>query len=312
VRADRTFWRRAVLWMVFAFFVLSLIMLALPQVPASLKEFAKSLAEATGIVLFVAIAVEPVLRARFLEETRGDILWGLFNPDAPEDYRAALQHLASTKHYHYIHRWNLTFRWHDQQSGVLQVDRTSRWEGISYDKDGYTPRTIQWVKSSLDPYKTEVLEWSLTVPGNDAWRRDNSFSTEELKTNQYVESNDDGSVCVFEERIANSRRVPGAVSYTAVLKSRVYEPASGETELITRSPTLRTRVTIAGPALKDLDVWMRHIIVRPGYMEGLPLERLMIKSGEAQEIKLSLPGQMLIIAWRNHGSAEETQMTAEK
>ena len=210
-----------------AFFILSLIMLALPQAPASLKELAKSLAEATGIVLFVALAVEPVLRARFLEETRGDILWGLFNPDAPEDYRVALQHLAGTKHYHYIHRWDLNFRWHDQQKSVLQVDRALTWEGLSYEKDGYTPRTIRWARSSLHPHKTEVLEWSLTVPGNDAWRSGNRFTSEELKTNQFLEVNDDGSISLHEERIAKSRRVPRAVSYTAVFKSLVYEPASG-------------------------------------------------------------------------------------
>jgi hypothetical protein len=52
---------------------------------------------------------------------------------------------------------------------------------------------------------------------------------------------------------------------------------------------------------------MRHIMIRPGFMEGLPLERPRLQSGEAMELGLSLPGQMLIIAWRNIDSPREAK-----
>ncbi len=270
----------------------------------ALKEVSRSIAEAALISLVVALAVEPTLRARFYEETRDDLLWGLYNPDAPEEYRETLHHLARTKHFRRDVRWTIFFEWEDVQHKVLKIDLQVRSDGITYDKDGYIPRTRRWVNSSCGDYDSDILEWSLFVPAVAEWSDKNSFVGAQAAP--FITPEQDGSRVLDEEAISGSRRIPARTPYVTLFRSRHYQGSLGETELITRLPTLETVVSFEGGALADIDVWIRHMRIRPGFTEGLPLEWQRWE-GEPIRFGLSLPGQMMMVSWREKRSGEVTQ-----
>jgi hypothetical protein len=264
--------------------------LAPNTVPRSLVQ---GFSDAFLVTSVLAILVDPYLKRRMQHESGWGALFGFLNPNAPEGLREALKDLAICERYYTNASWVLTFAWHDEAQKILAVTMEVTYTGINIDLKPYRPKAKPWVLASTDGCQSEYLRYSLNCPGHI---QPVDVRGDELQPFTILQ--DDGSICIDTGRLAAGRAIPPGAHFNVVQCARMYRHASGYVPLQHDRYIEKVNLTLAGPALQDVDVRVSHpreegrrTPAEWKHLAGRP------RNPEPHAFGRVTPGQITLVSW---------------
>lgn len=263
------------------------------RIDSASRSLVQGFSDAFVITGLLAILVDPYMKRRMQEEAAWTAIFGYLNQNAPESLREALKELATCTRYYTKAAWTVQLDWLDETKRILVVTMTVEYTGVNLDLKPYRPNGKPWVLASTDDYESEYLQYSLHCTGHIT---PVDIRGENLKP--YVMTQDDGSICVDESRLAAGRAIPSGVTFENVNQARMYRHANGYVPLQHNKYIESIPITLAGSALADLDVRITH-----PRQEGrrVPSEWKRFSSSkknpESQTFGRATPGQITLVSW---------------
>jgi hypothetical protein len=260
------------------------------SVPRSLVQGFGDAFLVTGVL---AILVDPYLKRRMQQESGWSAVFGYLSPNAPEGLREAMKELAVCQRYYTKAAWKITFEWHDEVRRILAVTMEVTYTGINIDLKPYRPHGKPWVLASTDGYQSEYVRYSLNCPG---YIEPVDVRGEELRRHTVIQ--DDGSIYIEPAKLARGRLIPPGARFDVVRCARMYRHVSGYVPLQHDRYIERVPLSLAGGALKDLDVRVTH-----PREEGrqVPAEwKRLASSQSTTETRMfgrATPGQITLVSW---------------
>lgn len=254
----------------------------------------RGLGEAVLISAMLALIVDPYLKRRLRDESGWEVLFGYLNPMAPKHLREALKELASCKTYNTEVVWTVTFTWVDPEQAILALTIESFSASLNLDRRPQKIDERPWVLASIGGYQSEYLRYSLSCPGYFQ-----PIDLRDAELQPYVETHDNRSISLDDERMAAGRLLPPGVHFENIRVARMYRHGSGYLPLQHGKFAEKVAVVLKGDALSDLDIIVS--IPRRVHQKDLSEWRRRAAPPSEHNSRKKLgqvsPGQITLISW---------------
>jgi len=264
------------------------------------QEAARALAAGFGdafIIAFVlALLVDPVAQHQFAKEWGRDLYWAIFSPNAPQEFRDALQVLAAPVSYISRCTYEITFSDPDRKAdNGLQFYLQVKLSGVTLNRRGFRPSDRVFCPSGHEGVPSRYCYWSFE--GDDTDR-------EEYTENEMLAlgalSHDGGGNTVLDQSLLppQQKLVRFEGKYKVERHIKVMSTRSDYFPLRQDLIVLTQVVVIKGPAVTDLDFTLiqlgsgRQI---PGRSDTRPDGNVELNF---QIANVAFPGQASILSWR--------------
>jgi hypothetical protein len=259
------------------------------------RELSGSFGEALIIASLLALLVDPLAQHEFATEWGRDLYWAIFSPDAPQEFREALQSLAAPSGF--IRRCVYDIRLTQTRTPsdmTVELQLNVRAEGMVLDRHGFRPTDSVFALARCDGSPSTYHEWSLYGPEIEGAQ----YSTEELERlgALYVQSS--GRTILDQSRLpASMGTVPFRGTYEAVRKVSTTRRWADFYPLFQNRIVLEQVFMISGDVLDELDI----SVVQLG---GETLDRATEERPDGRAIirystkKVAFPGQASLVEWK--------------
>ncbi len=262
------------------------ISLTLP--PGNLwHDLTESLAEALIISLIIAAVVDPYIKAKFTGDATTSAALNAISPNAPSDLKQAFAPLLRPRHYSKLTNWLVSFDW-ERSEEVLRVTVRAVTTGRILGPKKFSPLSgASFILGSTDGYESRLTYWRFQVF---------SSGIDEEKTERELAAlckrHPDGRVTLDERKLYGGLLEP-ETEYTKTKEGVMYRRTSGYLPLWTSTTTVRSRYTISGSALRDLDI---EFLLRSDVI--IPKQSQVESKVEISNNELLVPGTCALVTWR--------------
>lgn len=254
----------------------------------SLSSVVAALGDALIIAAVLSVVVEPYLRRRFTGEFGRDIFWAIFSPDAPPEFRKALQTQAQPDVYWLSCYWVVNLSWVDGTREVLRVNVTVEATGKNLSRKGYMPDKPAWVLSTHDGKPSRYLRFRYKL-------QDSARPAIDLREPQIppLKSSDDGRWYFLESQVIPAdMTVPYQSNFEITREIETTRRASDFFPLYHGYTALAQELRICGPAFADL-----KIAAFPFEENARQDETDLAGSAAVFTCGVTFPGQATVIVW---------------
>ncbi|MDD7967295.1 hypothetical protein [Actinomycetospora lemnae] len=250
-----------------------------------------ALGEALIIAFVLALIVDPLMQHKLVVDWGRDLYWAIFSPDAPQEFKAALQEAAAPSAY--IRRCTYTLRL-NRIDNFVEADLVVREDGDVLDRGGYRPRDKVFIFAGSDGRPSRYKSWSFECP--DDLANSIELNASDLHGLGALSVEVTGRTVLDQSKIANMGVVPFRSRYELERGVETTRRTSDFLTLFRTKVVLEQVVVIRGDALKTLDVSVSHLAEAQ-----LEFEEEITPAGE-RVLKYStrhvtFPGQASVVHW---------------
>jgi len=258
------------------------------------RQLAAGFGDAFIIAFVLALLVDPVAQHQFATEWGRDLYWAIFSPDAPQDFRDALQGLAAPVGYVTRCTYELEFRELDESSdGLLSFYLRVSLSGVALDRHGFHPADKVLVVSGHGGHASKYSFWSFE--GEDGQRAE--YTESEMRSLGALSLDVGGTTVLDQSLLLHETHVPFRGKYKAERHVTVTCSRADYFPLFQARIVLAQVVIVKGQVVNDLDFTLVQLgrgpiaarkVTRPDGRVELHFE------GE----HVAFPGQASILSWR--------------
>lgn len=273
----------------------------------SLRALAAGFGDAFIIAFVLALLVDPVAQHQFAKEWGRDLYWAIFSPNAPQEFRDALQVLAAPSGYISRCAYEVTF---SHPSG--ETDKSSdfylrvKMSGVTMDRRGFRPSDKVFAPSGHDGKPSRYCYWSFE--GEDIDHEE--YTEEEMLALGALSLDQGGNRVLDQSLLPHQTRIPFQGRYKLERHVKVATTRSGYFPLRQNLMVLTQVIVIKGPAVNELDFTL--IQLGTGQILGHPEKR---PDGNIElryeSTSVAFPGQATILSW-SPKAAVEPSVTQEQ
>lgn len=133
----------------------------------SARELASGFGDAFIVAVVVAMLADPVIQHRFATEWGRDLYWAIFSPNAPPEFRNALQGLAAPPAYIESCSWEFEFKYPDSGKEFFEVDFGIWITGVALDRRGFRIADRLFLVPRHDGTPSSYTLWSFQSDSSD-------------------------------------------------------------------------------------------------------------------------------------------------
>jgi hypothetical protein len=215
----------------------------------------RSLVQAILPAVLIGGILDYRVRQRFAVDIGRNAFLTLFGIQAPPKYVAELERICRTDRLSTGMEWHVDVSWF-KPNHVLRVHISLENFVQNISMHPVMPADL-WLSHSIpetpgshfDKYEGRVI---IDDNGCNSVSHLVSWNARKLRALESI--NEDGSVSVPSAKVMGRSMVPPNGCYSYSMAGTIYQRAIANIPLITTSPALRQRLTLAGDALKDLGV----------------------------------------------------------
>jgi hypothetical protein len=258
------------------------------------KGVLNSLGEALIVAVVLSLLVDPLAQHQLAVEWGRDLYWSIFSPDAPDEFKEALQALAAPGGYIRRCTYELTFSYvPDGHRDTVDLDIVVRSEGVVLERRGFRPADRVFVLARHDGSPSEYSQWSFRSRHTE----DVEFSGDDLRKLGALEVQSSGRTVLDQSAAGESIKIPFRGEYENVRTVVTTRRISDYFPLFQNRVVLEQVFRIRGDAVDDLDI----AVVQLG---GVTLDKETLTrpdgstSIEYRTRNVAFPGQASMVEWR--------------
>lgn len=267
------------------------------------RALAAGFGDAFVIAFVLALLVDPAAQHQFATEWGRDLYWAIFSPNAPQEFRDALQALAAPVGYISRCTYEMDSSYLSGGAGKgMQLYVRVKLSGVTLDRRGFRPSDKVSVPSGHEGVPSHYRYWSFE--GDDTDREE--YTEAEMQALGAV-SQDEGGRTVLDQSLLlhEQTRVPFGGRYKAERHVEVTSARSGYFPLSQDRIILAQAVVIKGPAATDLDFTLAQLGIGNrqilGHSEKRPDGNVEL---HFENPNVTFPGQASILSWKPKTTAE--------
>jgi uncharacterized membrane protein (DUF485 family) len=267
------------------------------------RQLAVGFGDAFIIAFVIALLADPVAQRKFATDWGREIFWAIFNRDAPEEFRKALQRLAEPRVFVRHCIYELEFTQHDSEDATNYVMLNWRilLKGKVLDRHGFLPEGTVFVVSGHDGRPSDYIEWVFDASDSRV-----AYNLEQMRKRGAVRVEEDGRTALDQDTLARGvSAAPYQSEYRAERRLITTRHRTDYVPLFQPQMVISQDVIVTGPAVGELV----FSAVQLGFG---PLE---CAAGEdpddPTELRFStanvaFPGQAILLAWRPKKDTDAT------
>ena len=252
------------------------------------------------IISFVlALLVDPAAQHQFATEWGRDLYWAIFSPDAPEDFRDALQGLAAPSGYVGRCTYELEFSEVTERPGLLAFYMKVSLSGVALDRRGFRPADRVFVVSGHQGVPSRYNYWSFE--GEDGKRAE--YNESEMKSLGALSRDDGGTTILDQSLLLHDTHVPFRGKYKAERHVTVTCSRSDYFPLFQARIVLKQAVIVKVRGVDDLEFTLVQLGSGP-----IPVNPVKRPDGHLElhfeSEKVAFPGQASVLSWKPKVAAD--------
>jgi hypothetical protein len=264
------------------------------------RHLAAGLGEALIIAVLLAVLVDPVVQHKFATEWGRDLYWAIFSPQAPQEFRDALQALAAPAGYIQSCEYELVFRYpKDGADTFLEVDwQVSLW-GVTLERRGFQISDPVFVVSRHDGTPSRYTHWSFRSEGADSV----DYNETELTALGVMSIDGSGRTILHQQKIPGVGKVGFSRSYWSERKLHTSRWRADFLPMFQPRIALKQTITLKGEPISELEFSVTQL-----GRDSMPLVETTRPDGTI-ELKCTLdsvafPGQATLVSWKPSVTSE--------
>jgi hypothetical protein len=268
------------------------------------RALAAGFGDAFIIAFVLALLVDPVAQHQFATEWGRDLYWAIFSPNAPPEFRDALQALAAPIAYISNCTYEIDSSDLSREADMrLQLYIRVKLSGVTLDRRGFRPSDKVTVPSGYEGARSRYRYWSFE--GDDTDREE--YNEGEMEALGAVSQDEGGRTVLDQSQLKPERtRIPFRGRYKA---ERHVEMTAARSDYFPFSQdriVLKQVVIIRGTAVTDLDFTLIRLGSGPilGRQEKRPDGKVELRF---ENTEVAFPGQASILSWRPKTTVESTR-----
>jgi hypothetical protein len=252
--------------------------------------------EAFLIAGVLAALVDPVVQAQFAKDWGRDLYWAIFSPNAPLEFRDALQGLASPEGYLESAIYEIEFTYNDPAGGnrFLDVKWTTWTKGVVLDRRGYVMGGRVFVVSRHDGTPSTYTYWSFESGDRKTW-------ADEAKLAKAVTVDSSGRTILDQSRLRIEGGVPFEGTYSVERRFETSRWPADHLSLFQQRVVLAQTILLKGSALGELNFSITQV--------GSSAELTLTEVKEPDDVieltcdvdHVAFPGQAILLQWKPNG-----------
>jgi hypothetical protein len=256
--------------------------------------------DAFTIAFVLALLVDPAAQHQFATEWGRDLYWAIFSPDAPEEFRNALQGLAAPPGYVGRCTYELEFTdLNEPPDEMLTFSMRVSLSGVVLERRGFRPADRVFVVSGYKGIPSHYSYWSFE--GEDGKRAE--YTESEMRSLGALSLDDGGTTVLDQALLLHETRVPFRGKYKAERHVTVTCSRADYFPLFQARIVLTQVVIVKGRVIDDLDFTLTQLGRGP-----IPAKRVK-RPDERMELhfeseNVALPGQASVLSWQPKTSAD--------
>lgn len=264
------------------------------EVVGSARQLATPLGQTLLIASLLALTVDRHLKKRFRDEIGRDLYWTIFRKNSPPAYEHELQRFFETTDRVVTHSdWRIRLKVIGDSDEKVQLDVNLQASGANISGKAIGGMD-QLYLPCLERGASQVNRYEFFPDPPRPHTQTDEFKHDDLES--VKETTRDGTVLYDLSGLESRVSIPSGEGFRFQLEASIVRRLTDIYRLVARSPHLGQRVTLEGPALKDLDieVWRGDWVLQP-------------ETEESDEITYKLedmlwPGQATMLSWRPKGT----------
>ncbi|WP_216897516.1 hypothetical protein [Nocardia alni] len=256
-------------------------------------ELTNGFGEAFLIAGVLAGLVDPVVQAQFATDWGRDLYWAIFSPNAPLDFRDALQGLASPDGYLDRVKYELDFTRVDEPDtpGYLNVSWGIWTRGTVLDRRGYLMHGQVVVVSRHDGKPSQYVYWSF-----ESGDRKIAKDTAKLASSGALSVDSSGRTVLDQKKLRIDSGVPFQGNYAVERHIKTSRWMVDFLPLFQPRVALRQTIVIKGSAVPGLEFSVTQV--------GASNELTLSPDAEDQNdlsceiTQVAFPGQTTLVQWK--------------
>jgi hypothetical protein len=253
----------------------------------NMRELVIGFGDAFIIAFVIALLADPVAQRRFATDWGREIFWAIFNRDAPEDFRKALQRLAEPRVFvsHCTYELEFSEPGGDGPADHVLVDWRILLTGEVLDRNGFLPKEKVFVVSGHDGHYSQYTDWVFNG---------RVFDTCQLRHRNAVQEEKDGRTSLDQEKLTcGLPLVRYKDQYQAQRRLTTTRWRSDYLPLFQPQMVIHQEVIVRGTALASLEFSAVQLGV--GALTPVPDDdsRLCFQASS-----VAFPGQAILFSWR--------------
>ena len=257
------------------------------------RSLAAGFGDAFIIAFVLALLVDPAVQHQFATEWGRDLYWAIFSPNAPEEFRDALQALAAPLGYIRSCTYEIDSSDPSQGAGKgIKFNVRVKLSGVTLDRRGFRPSDKVSAPGGYEGVPSHYRYWSFE---GDSDREE--YTEAEMLALGALSQDEGGRTVLDQSLLAHERtQVPFRGKYKAERHVEVMAARSGYFPLSQDRIVLRQVVVIKGPVVIDLDFTLVQLGNRQilGQLEKRPDGNVELHFESAN---VAFPGQASILSW---------------
>jgi hypothetical protein len=258
-------------------------------------ELATGFGDAFIIAFVLAMLVDPVVQEEFARDWGHDLYWAIFSPNAPAEFRDALQDMAAPEAYIDLCTHELDIRHRPgSPQGVLTIDWQISISGVVVNRRGLPSGGKVFVVPRHDGKPSSYTYWSFQTEDSERV----AYNESELRGQNAIEMEASGRCVLDQSKLDNVPRVPFRKRFWS---DRHVVTTRGTTDflpLFQPRMVLKQTIIVKGPAASELDFY----VTRLGGPDGEhKLQRYKRPDGTEQQRQdldtVAFPGQTTMLFW---------------
>jgi len=260
------------------------------------RALAAGFGDAFIIAFVLALLVDPAAQHQFAKEWGRDLYWAIFSPNAPQEFRDALQVLAAPISYISRCTYEITFPDADPRADKgLQFCMQVKLSGVTLNRRGFRPSEKVFCPSGREGIPSRYCYWSFE--GDETDREE--YTETEMEALGAL-SHDGGGNTVLDQALLppQQKLVRFQGRYKVERHIKVMSTLSDYFPLRQDLIVLTQVVVIKGPAVTDLDFTLIQLgsgTQVPGRSDTRPDGNIELNFELAS---VAFPGQANILSWR--------------
>jgi hypothetical protein len=264
------------------------------------RQLANGFGDAFIIAAVLAILVDPVVQHQFASEWGRDLYWSIFSPNAPPEFRDALQALAAPVAFISRCQYELRFMYPaDRDEGFFELDWRISVAGETLDRRGFRLADRVFVVPRHDGTPTSYTLWSFQSEDCDRVSHDEG----DLKSLDAISVDGSGRAILDQSKIPDLERVAFRKKYWSERHLATSRWEADFLPLFQPRMVLRQTVIIKGEPVPELDFTVAQL-------GGTQAQFTKHRRADGQlelrcELKdVAFPGQASLLTWKPNASPQ--------
>jgi hypothetical protein len=202
--------------------------------------------EAFLVAGLLALAADPFVQRRFAEEWGRELFWAIFNRDAPDAMRKAVNVIAQPEKYIAHGEWTVDLTWVDADHSKLNVAVESERRIVCVDPDGWSSiKAGSGIVPDCEGNPSQFTGFRVNAKG---W----SARLDESNIGKYVTVDENGNASLQPAPLLKGHRIGYREETVFTTRMSTTMRSVDSIPLFSRQTGLSWTITVKGPAVEDL------------------------------------------------------------